>query len=113
MSISALQALESHWQRATASMRKVRGWIAKALGYAVAMGYRPRGTNPVAWADGLEHRLPSPGTHRKSPAVPYAPMPAFMAELRKDERPAARLLGLVYGAKSIRSGACGRFRPSV
>jgi integrase len=90
-----LRVLEPHWHQVTATMTKLRGRIAKVLGYAAAKGYRARGTNPAAWTDGLEHSLAkpskiSPTKHRA--ALDYRRMGEFMVELRKDERIAARAL---------------------
>jgi integrase len=85
-----LRVLEPHWRKNTANMRKIRARIAKILGYAASKGYRPRGVNPAAWADGLEHSLSSSKRTKHHAALQYEKVGAFMTQLRRDGRIAAR-----------------------
>ena len=90
-----LQVLEPIWKKKTKTARDIRARIAKVLGYAAAKGYRPRGPNPAAWRDYLEHSLPKPSSIaqlKPHPALPYKEVGAFMAELRKNKWIAARAL---------------------
>jgi integrase len=90
---AVLAVLEKIWADKRPTAMRLRGRISKVIGYAMARGYRPRGANPAAWVDGLQHSLagkrPKVEHH---PALPYADAPAFMAALRSDDRTVARAL---------------------
>jgi integrase len=91
-----LRCLEPRWRKATATMKKLRARIGKVLGYAAAKGYRPKGPNPAAWAENLEHMgLAKPGKiapTKHHAALKYEKIGAFMAALRKDKRISAKAL---------------------
>jgi integrase len=95
-----LQMLKPVWHDRPESASRVRARVAAVLDYAKAAGYRS-GDNPASW-DIIGKLLPSRSkltavSHFK--AVPYAGIPAFVAELRKREGTAARALEfLVYTA---------------
>ena len=65
------------------------------MDFAVACGYRSAGPNPARWKGHLEHLLPKPDkitVVKHMPSLPYAELPAFMAELRAVPGVAARAL---------------------
>jgi integrase len=81
---TVLSVLRPHWNRAPETASRLRGRIEKVLNAAKAKGYRS-GENPAAWRGHLDHLLPSPkkiGDHGHYAAMPYADVPAFLAELR-------------------------------
>ena len=89
-----LRAIEPHWHTKTETMSRVRGRIESVLDWAGVRGYRT-GDNPARWTGHLSEVLPARGEIKKTvhhPAMPYAELPAFMAELRKREGVAARAL---------------------
>ena len=62
----------------------MRGRIERILDWSKVNGYR-EGENPARWTGHLDHLLPEHTKIRKvehHPALPYAQVPAFMAELR-------------------------------
>ncbi|MBV8111760.1 MAG: integrase arm-type DNA-binding domain-containing protein, partial [Hyphomicrobiales bacterium] len=88
-----LRMLKPVWHDRPESASRVRARVAAVLDYAKAAGYRS-GDNPASW-DIIGKLLPSRSkltavSHFK--AVPYAGIPAFVAELRKREGTAARCL---------------------
>jgi integrase len=88
-----LRVLESIWMTKTATATRVRQRIEQILDFAVVSGHRPPSSNPARWKGHLSELLAKPGKiapvkHR--PAVPYAELPGFMAELRALEGTAAR-----------------------
>jgi integrase len=92
-----LRAIEPHWHTKTETMSRVRGRIESVLDWCAVRGYRT-GDNPARWTGHLSEVLPARGDIKKTvhhPAMPYAELPAFMAELRKREGMAARALEFV------------------
>jgi integrase len=88
-----LQVLKAHWHNKPETMTRVRARIASVLDYAKAAQYRS-GDNPASW-DIIGTLLPARGklsAVNHFEAVPYAEIPAFVAELRKHEGSAARCL---------------------
>ena len=78
----------------TETMSRVRGRIEAVLDWCTVRGYRT-GDNPARWKGHLDEVLPARGQVAKvnhHAALPYADVPAFMAELRKREGVAARAL---------------------
>ncbi len=71
---------------------RTRNRIEQILAWAKARDYR-QGDNPASW-DILQHILPavSKGGIRHHAALPYAELPAFMAQLRQQKSIAARAL---------------------
>ncbi|MBR1164245.1 integrase arm-type DNA-binding domain-containing protein [Bradyrhizobium elkanii] len=89
-----LKALKPIWGTKTQSAAKLRMRIELILNWATTHGYR-EGENPARWRGHLKNVLPDPGKVSKVkhlPAMPYAELPAFMAELRKVDTVAARAL---------------------
>lgn len=79
-----LKAIEPIWTEKTETASRVRGRIESILDWATARGLRS-GDNPARWRGHLENLLPKRSKVAKvkhHPALPYADMAAFMAELR-------------------------------
>ena len=88
-----LEVLQPLWQRTPETAERLRGRIENVLDAAKAKGLRS-GENPARWRGHLDQLLPkrqrlSRGHHT---ALPYADVPAFMADLRGREATAARAL---------------------
>lgn len=88
-----LEVLQTRWQRTPETAERLRGRIENVLDAAKAKGLRT-GENPARWRGHLDQLLPmrqrlSRGHHA---ALPYAEVPAFMADLRAREATAARAL---------------------
>lgn len=88
-----LACLMPIWQAKPETASRVRGRIERVLNAAKAERLRT-GENPAAWRGHLDATLPKPGklTRGHHAALPYADMPAFMADLRA--RPALAALAL-------------------
>lgn len=100
--------LKPIWSSRPVTASKLRGSIERVLGYATAHGYRV-GDNPASWST-LQHVFPSPESVRRTehhPAMPYAEVPAFMAELREREGIAPRALEFVILTACRTSEALG------
>jgi integrase len=81
---AVLRVLEPIWSEMPVTAMRVRGRIERVLAWATVKGLRV-GDNPAQWRGHLKEALPAPRDVRKvkpQPALPYAEMPAFMAELR-------------------------------
>lgn len=88
-----LCVLRPLWADRQETGSRVRGRIERALSAAKAQGKR-KGENPARWRGHLDQMLPKRqklkrGHHK---AMPYARIPAFIADLRQREAPAARAL---------------------
>lgn len=84
----------SLWLKKTETASRLRGRIESILDWATFRGYR-QGDNPARWKGHLEHELPARNKVQKvehHAALPYADLPAFMAELRSKEGVSARAL---------------------
>lgn len=84
----------SLWSAIPRSAAHLRARIEAILDWSASRGYRT-GDNPARWAGALKHVLPSWRQLKKPthhPALPYAELPSFLAELRKREGVAARAL---------------------
>lgn len=91
-----LDVLEAVWERAPETASRLRGRIETILDYAASKGWRTS-ENPARWRD-LRHELPDPKKlkpQRNQAALPWAQVPAFLAEVRKHHATAARALELV------------------
>jgi integrase len=89
-----LRCLEPIWAKKNETASRVRARIEAVLGFATVSGFR-QGDNPARWANHLDHLLPAikkSDRVRHHPALPYAKMSLFLAELRKQEGTAARAL---------------------
>src|SRR4029453_3223658 len=72
------------WRNKTATAVRVRARIEVVLAFATVKKYRS-GDNPAKWKNHLDQLLPNPAAFAESEnhaAMPYAEVPAFLAELR-------------------------------
>jgi integrase len=84
----------SLWATRTETASRLRGRLEMVLAWATVRGYRI-GDNPARWRGHLNEALParnSSKTVEHHAALPYAELPAFMAELRQREGVAAQAL---------------------
>src|SRR4051812_10697987 len=91
---AVLRVVEPIWLGKTETASRVRGRIEAVLDWATVRGHR-NGDNPARWKGHLAGVLPAPGAvARRShyPALPWAQVAAFMAELRAHEDIPARAL---------------------
>lgn len=97
-----MKALSPIWTSKPETASRVRGRIESVLDWAKAMGYRD-GENPARWRGHLDNLLPKKSRVEKAvreaagrgdhfAALPYAELPAFIAELRQRDGMAARAL---------------------
>ena len=92
-----MQVLEPIWATKAETASRVRGRIESIWDWAKARGYCNGGENPARWRGHLDKLLPArskvaPVEHHV--ALPFAEIPAFMAELRTRPGTAARCLEL-------------------
>ncbi len=88
------KAIEPIWATKPETAGRVRGRIESVLDWAATRGYRT-GANPARWRGHLENLLPARSkmaTIAHHAALPYAELPAFMAELRRQQGAGARAL---------------------
>jgi integrase len=89
-----MKCLEPIWQDKPETASRLRGRIESVLDWATVRGFR-QGDNPARWRGHLAKLLP-PRTKVRNvkhhPALPYADLPEFMAELRGQENISARAL---------------------
>ena len=99
-----LACLKLHWKRRPETANRLRGRIERILNAAKAAGHR-EGENPAAWRGHLENLLPSRAKLSRGhhPALPFAEMPDFIANLRNREGVAALALELLI-LTACRSG---------
>jgi len=89
--------LEPIWETKTETASRVRGRIESILDWATVRGHR-KGDNPARWRGHLSNLLPRPSKLRRiqhHPALPYAEMGDFMAQLRNQSGDAAQALELL------------------
>lgn len=89
-----LKVLEPIWTKKPETASRVRGRIEVILDWAKSRGLR-QGENPARWRGHLQFQLPARSKVRRvehHAALPYADLPGFMAELRKQEGIGARAL---------------------
>jgi integrase len=92
---AVLSVLKPLWGRAPETASRLRGRIEAVLDAAKAKGHIGRNeANPAQWRGHLDKLLPKPtklarGHHA---AMPYADVPAFIAEIRRRPATAARAL---------------------
>jgi integrase len=85
-----LQALKPAWERTPETASRLRGRIERVFDWAKPIGYF-QGDNPASW-DLLKDHLPARDQVKHLKAMPYADLPAFMAELRTRDALSARAL---------------------
>jgi integrase len=80
-----MRAIEPIWNEKTETASRVRGRIESILDWAKVLGYR-QGENPARWRGHLDELLPKRNKIRRvehHPALPYAEIGQFMADLRE------------------------------
>jgi integrase len=92
------------WQTKTETASRLRGRIELVLDWATASKFRS-GDNPARWGGNFAHLLPAKGKIAKiehHPALPYAEVGSFMADLRAQEGISARALefAILTGART-------------
>jgi len=98
------QVLEPIWHDRTETASRLRQRIESVLAWATVSGFRT-GDNPARWADNLKELMPAPEKIRKQvnyKALPWADVPAFMAELRKRDGVSVKALefAILTGSRS-------------
>jgi integrase len=89
-----MQVIEPLWRTKTETASRTRQRIEAVLDWATVREYR-QGANPARWRGHLQKLLPAKAKVRALEhlaAMPYADVPAFMADLRKRESVSARCL---------------------
>ena len=81
------------WEATPESASRIRGRVEKVLDWATARKFRS-GENPARWQGHLEHLLKAKPKAKHHAALPFADLPAFMAELRERGSISARALEL-------------------
>jgi integrase len=92
---AVLRTIEPQWRETTVTLDRVRNRMEQILDWCVVRDHRPAGTNPARWKGHLDQVLPAPRkvapiVHHR--ALPYAEVPALVAELRRLDGPAPRAL---------------------
>jgi integrase len=101
-----LSVLTPLWTRAPATASRLRGRIEAILAAAQARGLMDANrANPARWKGYLDKLLPNPkkiGDRTNHPAMPYADVPAFIAQLKamSGVAPAALLFTILTAARS-------------
>lgn len=89
-----MKVLDPIWQTKTETASRVRQRIESVLDWATVRELR-RGENPARWRGHLQKVLPARAKVQKvrhHPALPYAELPAFMADLRTRDGLSAKAL---------------------
>jgi integrase len=92
--VHVMKILEPIWSTKTETASRVRGRIEKILDRAKALKLRS-GENPARWVGHLDQLLPKKSQVapvENHPALPYAQLPEFMADLRRRDGFGARAL---------------------
>lgn len=101
-----LAILKPIWATKNETATRVRNRVELVLGYAMALGYMPRGLNPAAWRGNIDALLPKSSkvaTVEHHPAVPWKHAPDFLKLLRNMSGMGARCLEFVM-LTACRSG---------
>lgn len=99
-----MKILEPIWTEKAETASRLRGRIESVLDWATVRKHRT-GDNPARWKGHLDTLLAARSkrsTVKNHPALPYAQMSAFMADLRKREGTSARAVefGIMTAARS-------------
>lgn len=89
-----MKIIEPMWTSKTETASRVRGRIESILDWATVRHFR-QGENPARWRGHLDKLLPAKSKVQKvrhHEAMPYAEVPAFMAELLEHDSISARAL---------------------
>ena len=93
-----LKILTPIWTSKTETAKRVQGRIENILDFAAARNYRDP-VNPARWRGHLDKLLPKPSrvqTVTHHPAMPYTDLPAFMAELSRNDSISAHALRFLF-----------------
>jgi len=104
-----LRCVQPIWTTKTETATRLRGRIERILDWAKVRGLRD-GENPARWRGHLSELLPKPSKVKKvrhHPAMPYAEVPAFMADLRTTDGGARRALRFCILTASRPNEVCG------
>jgi integrase len=103
-----LKVLDPIWKDKNVTADRVRSRIESVLGWATVRGYRS-GDNPAAWKGHLKEVLPHSKARQPKhfAAMPYAELPAFLAELRTHNGVAAAALQFIILTASRSGEALG------
>lgn len=107
------RVLESIWTTKPETASRLRGRVESVLDWCRVNKYCD-GENPARWRGNLDKLLPKRSKVAKvrhHPALPYAELPAFMAELHKQDGTAARALEFCI-LTAARTGETLKARPS-
>ncbi len=91
-----LEILAPIWTTKSETAKRVPGRIGNILDFAAAPKYRDP-VNPARWRGHLDKLLPKPTRVKKvthHPAMPYEDVPAFMAELARNDSRLARAVAV-------------------
>jgi integrase len=105
---AVMRVLQPIWLTVPETASRVRGRIESILDVAKVEGLR-NGENPARWRGHISHLLPQKGKVKPvkhHAAVPYAELPAFMAELRQRPSLSARALEFLILTATRASEAC-------
>ncbi len=89
-----LAILSPIWTEKTETAKRLQGRIENILDFAAAHKWRDQ-INPARWRGHLDKLLPRPSRVKKvthHPAMPYEEVPAFMAEVAKNDSVSAKAL---------------------
>jgi integrase len=89
-----MKVLEPIWRTKTETANRLRGRIERVLAFAAVREFR-KGDNPARWRGHLDHLLPKRSkvsAVKHHAALPYAELPAFMADLRGRDSISAKAL---------------------
>ncbi|MDF0521591.1 integrase arm-type DNA-binding domain-containing protein [Bradyrhizobium yuanmingense] len=103
------------WDAIPETANRLRGRIEQVLDWATVRGHRT-GDNSARWKGHLDNVLPPRGSIRKvkhHPALAYAQIPDFMAELRRREGIAARALEFLILTAAPTGAVIGARRDEV
>jgi integrase len=92
-----MKILEPIWRTKTETASRLRGRIESVIDWSTARGFRS-GENPARWKGHLDHLLMSRSAANKvvhHPALPYAEVAVFIADVRKQEGFAKHALELL------------------
>jgi integrase len=101
-----VRVLEPIWRKIPETASRIRGRVETILGFATVRKFRS-GDNPARWRGHLATLFPAKGSVRATqhhPALTYADVPQFMAELRERKLLSARALEFLV-LTAARTGA--------
>ena len=110
-----MKVIEAIWTKKPETAGRVRGRIESVLDWAKARGFR-EGENPARWRGHLSNLLPARSKVRAvqhHPALPYAEIGSFMADLRTREGAAPAALEFLILAGARTSEVIGARRPEI